>query len=140
MILEKLRSCLWKLELGFWTYGLIHLLGPSAPNAVSSPQTLRSWILVGFHNIIYSSYNFGEHEALFVKMKLRFWTCFIRLLGLSGPNVVSKSQTTRSRNILRFSNFVGFILWFWRKWGYVMKNGPRVLDLWLDMSFGTKFL
>ena len=29
MILEKMRSCLWKLQLGFWTYGLIHFLGPA---------------------------------------------------------------------------------------------------------------
>ena len=41
MILEKMRSCLWKLKLGFWTCGLIHLLGPSGPNVVSGPQTPR---------------------------------------------------------------------------------------------------
>ena len=29
IILEKMRSCLWKLQLGFWTYGLIHFLGPA---------------------------------------------------------------------------------------------------------------
>ena len=29
MILDKMRSCLRKLELGFWTYGLIRLLAPS---------------------------------------------------------------------------------------------------------------
>ena len=27
-----------KLELGFWTYGWICLLGPSDPNVVSRPQ------------------------------------------------------------------------------------------------------
>ena len=35
MILEKMRSCLWGLQLGFWTNGLIGFLGPSGPNVVS---------------------------------------------------------------------------------------------------------
>ena len=38
MILEKMRSCLWKLQLGFWTYGLISslpkYLGPNCPKLV----------------------------------------------------------------------------------------------------------
>ena len=42
MILEQMRSYLWKLELGFWTYGWIRLLGPSGPNVVSRPRTTRS--------------------------------------------------------------------------------------------------
>ena len=32
MIPEKMRSCLWELEPGFWTYGRIRLLGSSGPN------------------------------------------------------------------------------------------------------------
>ena len=28
MILEKMKSCLWKLGLGFWTHGFIRLLDP----------------------------------------------------------------------------------------------------------------
>ena len=68
MILEKMRPCLWKLQLGFWTYGLIRLLGPS------------------------------------------------------GPNVVSGSQTPRLRNFLRFHDFIGFISWFLRKWWPVCEN------------------
>ena len=35
MISEKMMACLWKLQLRFWTYSLIHLLGPSGPNVVS---------------------------------------------------------------------------------------------------------
>ena len=35
MVLEKIRSCLWKLELGFLTNGLIsplsNVLGPNCP-------------------------------------------------------------------------------------------------------------
>ena len=34
MIFEKMRSCLGKLEPGFWAYGWIRLLGL---NAVSKP-------------------------------------------------------------------------------------------------------
>ena len=68
MILEKMMACLWKLQLRFWTYDLIRLLGPS------------------------------------------------------GPNVVSRSQTPRSKIFLRFHNFIGFISWFLRKWGPVCEN------------------
>ena len=35
MILEKMRSCLWKLKLGFWTCVWIHPVGPSGPNVGS---------------------------------------------------------------------------------------------------------
>ena len=38
----KMRSCMWKLMVGFWSYGLICLLGPSGPNVVSRPQTPKS--------------------------------------------------------------------------------------------------
>ena len=68
MILEKMMVCLWKLQLWFWTYGLIRLLCPS------------------------------------------------------GPDVVAGSQTSRSRNILRFPKFIGFISWFLRIWWPVWEN------------------
>ena len=44
IILEKMRSCLWKFKPGFWTYGWILLLGPSGPNkcAVFRLQVPRS--------------------------------------------------------------------------------------------------
>ena len=42
MNLDKIRSCMWKLVVGFRSYGLIRLLGPSGSNVVSSPQTPKS--------------------------------------------------------------------------------------------------
>ena len=75
MILEKMRPCLWKLELGFWTYGLTRLLGPSSPIVVSMPQT------------------------------------------------------PKSINILRFNDFIGFILWFFKKWGPASENLSQVSRL-----------
>ena len=57
------------------------------------------------------------------KLNPGFWTyCWIRLLGPSGPNVSSRPQTPRSRNFLRFCNFIGFISRFLGKWGPVCKN------------------
>ena len=50
MILEKMRSCLWILEPGFWTYGWIRLLGPSHPNVVPRPQAPKSINVLRFHN------------------------------------------------------------------------------------------
>ena len=65
-----------------------------------------------------------------------FWTYgLIRLLGPGSPDVVSRSQTPRSRNILRFHNFIGFISWFLRKWCPVLKIEAGLLDLWLGMFY-----
>ena len=52
MILEKMRSCFRKLKLGFWTYGLIHLLGPSGPDVISRPQTPRSQFFLRFRTFV----------------------------------------------------------------------------------------
>ena len=52
MIFEKMKSCLWKLEPGFWTYGWICLLGPSGPNVVCRPQVPRSRHFFRFYNFI----------------------------------------------------------------------------------------
>ena len=40
----------------------------------------------------------------------------------SSPNVVSRPQAPRLRNVLRFHNFIGFASWFLRKWGTVCEN------------------
>ena len=52
MILEKMRSCLGKLELGIWSYGWIRLLGPSGPSVVFRPKTPRSGYFLRFHHFI----------------------------------------------------------------------------------------
>ena len=65
MILKKMRSCLWKLETGFWTYGWIHLLGPSDPNVVSTPQVAMSR---HFMILLDSFHDSWKNEVLFVKI------------------------------------------------------------------------
>ena len=47
---------------------------------------------------------------------------FVSLLITSSPNVVSRPQAPRLRNVLRFHNFIGFASWFLRKWGTVCEN------------------
>ena len=41
-ILDRMRWCLWKLELVLWVYGLVSLLDPSGPNLVSLTWWLDS--------------------------------------------------------------------------------------------------
>lgn len=53
MILEKIRSCLRKLEPGFQTYVLIHVLGPSCTKLVFRPQTTNITAL-GFKSFFMS--------------------------------------------------------------------------------------
>ena len=57
MILEKMRSCLLKLEPEILNYGLIHPLRPvdqnyNDANVVCRPQTPRSWNVLRFYDFI----------------------------------------------------------------------------------------
>ena len=52
MILKKVRSCLWKLNPGFWTYGWIRLLDSSGINVVSRPQAPMSKHFLRLHDLI----------------------------------------------------------------------------------------
>ena len=63
-----MRPCLSKSELGILNYDLIRLLGPSGPNVVSRPETLRSMNFLDFIILLESSYDSGENEVLFVKI------------------------------------------------------------------------
>ena len=74
--MEKMRSCLWKLQPGFWTYGLICLLGPSGPNVVSGSQTHGQEIFWDLMILLDSSHDSWENDGLFVKiaaMVLDIW-------------------------------------------------------------------
>ena len=137
MILEKMRSSLWKLELWFWTYSWIHTLGPSGPNIVSRPQATRSIIFFDISKFIgFILYSWKNEK----KMRTSGW---IRFLGPSHPNVVPRPQAPKSINFLRLYNFNGFFSWFLRKWGLACENwgqgsglaagyyGPK----WLKCSF-----
>ena len=44
-----------KLMVGFKSYGLIYLLGPSAPNIVSRPHTPKGQHFLRFHDFIESN-------------------------------------------------------------------------------------
>ena len=69
VILEKMRSCSWKLKLRLWTYGLICLL--SDPNVVSRTQTPRSRNFWDFIILLDSSHDSWENQVLFVKIRTR---------------------------------------------------------------------
>ena len=52
------------------------------------------------------------------KLELEFQTYgLIRLLGSSCTKLIFSPQIPRSWSFPKFHNFVGFILWLWRKWG-----------------------
>ena len=195
-----MRSCLWKLEPGFWNYGWVRLLGPNGPNVLSRSQAPSSIIFLKFHDFIGfissfvrkwglvcensskgsglmaayffwvqvaqinkwflgsrsqgqdsfwdfmilldSSHHLWENEVLFVKIRARVLDlCYgwIRVLGPSGPNIVFRpQQVPRSRQFLRFYDFIVFISSFLRKWVSVCEDWSQGsgLMLWLDTSSG----
>ena len=59
------------MELGFCTYGQIHLLGPSDPYVVSLPQTPRLKKFWNFIMLLDLSCNSWKNEVLFVKIGTR---------------------------------------------------------------------
>ena len=65
------------------------------------------------------------------KSKPEFWIYIA--LGLSGQKLVFSLQTQRSRNFLRFHNFIGFILWFFKKWGPVCKKWSYGSNGWIHL-------
>ena len=72
MILEKMRSYLWKMELGFWTDALMHLLGHVAQIRFVNHSPWGHGIFWDFVILLDSSYILvGENEVLFVKIGVR---------------------------------------------------------------------
>ena len=83
MILEKMKSCLWKLEPGFWTYGWIRLLDPSGQNLVSRPQAQVQDIFWDFMIFLDSSHDSWENKVLFVNIGARVLDLWLDMS--SGP-------------------------------------------------------
>ena len=52
MILDRMKSYLWKLELGFWPYSLTNALCPSGSYLVSKPKTPRPRYFLRFNHLI----------------------------------------------------------------------------------------
>ena len=141
MILEKMRSCLWKLEPGFWTYGWIRLLGPSDPTIMLRPQTTRSRYILKFHDFI------G-----FISSFLRKWhpVCENRSQGsgfmagyvfwVQAAHMYFLSPRPQDQEI-----FQDFIILLdsshnsWKNEVLFVKIGARVLELWFDKSFEKSF-
>ena len=140
MIAEKIKLCLWKLELRFWTYGLIHLLGPSGPNAVFKPQTPRSTNFLKFHNFIGFISQFLKKgspvcENWSLCSELIIWFIFwtqVAQMQLLGPTVQSQDNFWDSLTLMDSSHDS------WVNEALFVEIGVRVLDLWLDMSSGPK--
>ena len=110
-----LRSCLWKLGLG--GYELLAWYVWSGPK----------WVKCSFEapdlkvNFFWDSWFYWIHLMILEKMRsclyrlgLGFWTSGLIPLGPSGPNVVFRPQTPRSRSFLKFHDFIWFISWFLR--------------------------
>ena len=142
MIFEKIRSCLWKLEPRFWTYGWIRLLDPSGLNVVSRRQVPRSKHFFEFHNFIGFTLwflrkwgpvceNWNQGSGLMAS----YVFC---PLGPRSPNVVSMPEVQRSRHFFRFNNPIGFVSWFLRKGGPVCENSSQGSKLMAGYVFWTK--
>ena len=90
MILEKMGSCLWKLEPEFLTNGLISplpkALGPNCPKLVFMPQTPNARVLGSdlFWDFLMSSFiKFCFKQALIFK----FWVIFDKVMSVYSQKI-----------------------------------------------------
>ena len=108
-------------------YNLIILSGSTNPNLVSRSHTPRSSYFLRFDNFIVFNLWLWRKQSPVWKLQLGLWSyALIRLLSPSGTYVVSRPQTLRSRNFLRFHDFIRFISWFLRKWSSVWDSSAHM--------------
>ena len=136
-----MKSCLWKLQQGFWSYGLIRLLSRSGTNAVSRPQTPRSNFFRDFMILLDSSHDSWENEVLFVKIAARVLDVWLDTF--SGPKWPKCSFWVLKPQGQEF--FWDFMILLdsshdsWENDGLFVKIAAMALDIWLDTSFGPKW-
>ena len=141
MIMEKMKSCLWKLQLGFWSYGLIRLLSPSVANVVSRPQTPRSIFFWDFMILLDSYHDSWENEVMFVKIAARVLDLWLDTF--SGPKWPKFSFWVLNSDVKNF--FWDFMILLdssrdsWENEVLFVKTVVFFLDIWLDTSFGPKW-
>ena len=90
LILERIRSCLWKLELRFWTYDLLCLLGPSCPKLVFTPQTPNVTALES-RNIFMSSF---IKVCMKQAISFKFWVIFDKVMSSYSQKIANKPTNT----------------------------------------------
>ena len=130
MIMEKMKSCLWKLQLGFWSYGLIRLLSPSGTNVVSWPQTPRLNFFWDFMILLNSAHDSWENEALFVKIATRILDLWFNMF--SGPKWPKCSFWVLNPKVKKFFE----ISWFY--WIHLIILEKMRSCLWkLQLGFWT---
>ena len=119
LILDKMRSFLWQLELRFWIYGVIKIWGPIDPNVVTTLQILGWKLILIFDEFIRFTFWFWIKWGFLLKIAARFlglW--FGKFFSQICPKLVLWMQATGWRFIFTFDNFTGFSSWFWVKRGF----------------------
>ena len=79
---NKMSSCLWKMGLRFWAYGLISPLGPNCPKSTFRPQTANDTVLGSEFLFMSSTIKFFMKQALIFK----FWVMFDKVMSVYYQN------------------------------------------------------
>ena len=83
LVLDKMRLCFWKLQQGFWVYGLVSALSPICPKLVCWMQATGWRFIFTFDNFTGFSSWFRIKRGLFLS-KMEPWFWIFDLLSLSG--------------------------------------------------------
>ena len=134
-----MRSCLWILEPGFWTYGWVHLVGPIGPNVVSRPQAQRSRnFFRDFMGLLVCLMILEKMRSCLRKLEPRFWTYSLitplpKALGLNCPNLDCPFQAPdhkhQSLGIWKF--FISRSINFAPNMHLFSNFGPFLTKLWV---------
>ena len=137
MILEKMRSCFWKLKVGFRLTIRYILWAQLAQMSFLGlrPQCQEIFEISWFYWIHLRI--LLKMKSCFLKLKQGFWTnTLIHLVGPIGRNLGSRPQTPTSKMFLRSHDFIGFISWFLKELGPVCENWSQGSQL---MGLGKSF-
>ena len=139
MILNKTKSCLQKMEQGFWTYDLMRLLGSSDRNLISRYELRRDPKISYFFSDLYC--DLGENKVLLVKTGAKVLDLWVDMP--SGPNWSKCSlQVSDPQDQGIFHDFTILLdLSYDPEENQVMfvKTGTEILYLRLDATFAPKW-
>ena len=129
------------VQLGFWTYGLIRLLGPSGQNLVSWSQAPWSIFFdISWFYWIHLMMREKRKSCFFFKLELNFWTNgFISLLlkdfELNCPNLCLGPRPQMSLFNVNFHKMLHQISLYFQNLHFYSQKTAKMPSFWCHLRY-----